>query len=76
MIKDYEKRKQYAREWIAERRHKWFSDKSCVRCGSLSDLELDHIDNPDAIMYRLNNGINLIPTDDDINDLRIHCGLK
>ena len=44
MIKDYEKRKQYAREWIAERRHKWFSDKSCVRCGSQSDLELDHID--------------------------------
>jgi hypothetical protein len=38
-------------------------------------LSLDHLDNPKAIMHRLNSGISLIPTKDDINALRTHCGL-
>ncbi len=39
-------------------------------------LGLGHINNPDAIMYKLNTGTNLIPTNDDINVLRAHCGLR
>jgi hypothetical protein len=38
-------------------------------------LSLDHIDNPSAIMYRLNNGVSLIPTEDDIDAVRVRCGL-
>ena len=39
-------------------------------------LGLDHVNNRDAIMYKLNTGTNLIPTNDDINALRTHCGLN
>ncbi len=38
-------------------------------------LYLEHVDNSDAIMYRLNTGVSLMPTIDDINALRAHCGL-
>ena len=38
-------------------------------------LYLEHVDNPDAIMFRLNTGVSLMPTIDDINALRTHCGL-
>jgi hypothetical protein len=44
MIKDPDKRREYNRKWIANRRHMFFCDKHCVRCGSLENLELDHID--------------------------------
>ncbi len=39
-------------------------------------LGLEHLDNPDAIMYRLNIGNGLIPTEDDINALRAYCRLS
>jgi hypothetical protein len=34
----------YARVWVANRRKQFFAGKSCVRCGSVERLELDHID--------------------------------
>jgi Matrixin len=37
-------------------------------------LGLEHIDNPDAIMYRLNEGTSENLTQDDINALRVSCG--
>jgi chromosome segregation ATPase len=39
-------------------------------------LGLDHLANPNAIMYALNNGVNAVPTADDINALKAHCGIK
>lgn len=34
----------YQRNWMANRRQSFFKDKSCVKCGSIENLELDHID--------------------------------
>ena len=34
----------YSREWTARRRAEFFSDKRCIACGSVENLELDHID--------------------------------
>ncbi len=39
-------------------------------------LDLEHVDNKNAVMYRLNDGINLNLTVDDINLLKAHCGIK
>jgi hypothetical protein len=39
-----EKKKQYQLEWVTRRRIEWFLEKWCVKCGSVDDLELDHID--------------------------------
>ena len=39
-------------------------------------LSLDHLNNPDDIMYAMNTGINLVPTEDDINALKAHCKIK
>lgn len=42
--KDPEKQRAYQLQWIKRRREAWLQDKSCIRCGSLDRLELDHID--------------------------------
>lgn len=39
-------------------------------------LGLDHVEEPKAIMYRLNNGINETPTEIDILELKKICGIK
>jgi hypothetical protein len=39
-----EKKREYARKWMANRRSEYFKDKKCVECGSTEHLELDHID--------------------------------
>lgn len=39
-----DKKREYQREWVRARRDAYFRDKVCVRCGSTSNLELDHID--------------------------------
>jgi hypothetical protein len=52
-IKDAEERRQYQREWIAQRRSEWFSDKFCIRCGSTEDLRLDHIDPRQKVEHRI-----------------------
>jgi hypothetical protein len=39
-------------------------------------LSLDHVNNPNAIMYKTNNGTSLALTIDDINELKTHCGIK
>lgn len=36
--------RQYQNEWMRKRRQAYFSDKSCVVCGSTDRLELDHRD--------------------------------
>lgn len=39
-IKEKDKRRKYAREWVAKRRWEFFKDKSCVRCGAAETGEL------------------------------------
>jgi hypothetical protein len=39
-----EAQREYQRKWMAARRANWFRDKCCVRCGSKTNLEIDHID--------------------------------
>lgn len=39
-------------------------------------LGLDHIENPKAIMYKLNEGINEKLTNDDISELKSLCGIS
>ena len=39
-------------------------------------LSLEHIDDPTAIMYRLNQGTNSEPNANDIAALKTHCGIK
>jgi 5-methylcytosine-specific restriction endonuclease McrA len=41
---DKDKQREFQRNWVAKRRADWFSNKSCVRCGSQEDLQIDHID--------------------------------
>jgi 5-methylcytosine-specific restriction endonuclease McrA len=42
-----EKKREYQRKWMANRRKEYFKDKKCVKCGSTEYLELDHI-NPET----------------------------
>lgn len=39
-----EAKREYQRKWVADRRAKWFYDKSCSECGSKNRLELHHVD--------------------------------
>ena len=41
---DPERQREYQRQWIARRRNEFFKGKVCVKCGSTTDLRLDHID--------------------------------
>lgn len=41
---DPEDKRRYAREWRAKRRAAYFVDKICAACGSVDQLQLDHID--------------------------------
>jgi 5-methylcytosine-specific restriction endonuclease McrA len=51
--KDKEKRKEYARLWVAQRRAEFFDGKFCVKCGSAESLELDHIDPEEKIHHAI-----------------------
>ena len=54
-FKDKQQRLEYQKRWTAARRAKWFSGKSCAVCGSIEDLELDHIDPSKKISHRIWN---------------------
>lgn len=51
--KDIDRRRDYARKWIADRRKSFFENKSCVRCGSTERLELDHIDPTQKVDHKI-----------------------
>lgn len=51
--KDPEMQKAYQRQWIAERRARWFRNKKCARCESTDNLELDHIDQNNKWTHRI-----------------------
>lgn len=45
MFKDKEKQKRFQREWVNKRRSAWITENGpCKICGSLNQLEVDHID--------------------------------
>lgn len=48
-----EKQRQYQREWMAARRAEYLSGKSCVKCGSTNDLQIDHLDPKKKITHRV-----------------------
>ena len=51
--KDPVARAAYQRKWLADRRNEYFAGKSCVGCGSESELELDHVDRSTKISHRI-----------------------
>lgn len=48
-----EEKRRYQREWCAKRRAEYFAGKSCVICGSVDQLELDHIDRTTKVSNRI-----------------------
>lgn len=51
--KDPVARREYARQWVAQRRAEWFEGKSCVLCGSTDDLQLDHVDANTKVSHKI-----------------------
>ena len=51
--KDQNKRREYARLWIAKRRADFFANKSCIKCKSKEKLELDHINPSTKISHNI-----------------------
>ena len=44
MVQTVERKKEYQKKWVANRRSLYFYDKVCKNCGSSSRLELHHLD--------------------------------
>jgi 5-methylcytosine-specific restriction endonuclease McrA len=51
--KDPGRQREYVRNWLAKRREEWFADKACVRCGTTSNLQLDHVDAATKVSHRI-----------------------
>ena len=45
--------REYKRQWRAARRAAYFADKACVRCGSIENLQLDHIDRNTKVTHNI-----------------------
>lgn len=53
-IRNIEERRKYHREWKAKRRRAWLLENGpCKKCGSLEDLEVDHISPSDKISHNV-----------------------
>lgn len=39
-----DRKREYQREWVRARRAEYLKDKSCAHCGSVTNLDVDHID--------------------------------
>ena len=48
-----ERKREYDREWVRKRREQFFDGKSCVECGSIDRLELDHIDRATKVSHKI-----------------------
>lgn len=51
--KDPNKQREYQRDWRAKRRAEWLAGKSCVDCGSIERLEIDHVDPTRKVSHKL-----------------------
>lgn len=52
-FKDVVAKKEYQRQWYANRRAGFFEGKACVECGDMDNLELDHIDPSQKVSHRI-----------------------
>jgi len=43
----------YQRGWLAKRRAEFMQGKSCIRCGSVERLEIDHVDPATKVDHRV-----------------------
>ena len=50
---DPDKQREYQRQWVSERRARFFANKSCVNCGSRHNLELDHKNPVEKVSHRI-----------------------
>ena len=50
---DKDAQREYQRLWMRRRRDQYFSGKSCSSCGSVENLELDHIDPSGKVSHRI-----------------------
>lgn len=46
-------KREYDKRWMAQRRASFFDGKCCIKCGSIDQLELDHIDPKIKISHRI-----------------------
>jgi hypothetical protein len=51
--RDQARQREYQRNWWRQRRSDFFRDKTCERCGSAQDLELDHVDPKVKVHHRI-----------------------
>lgn len=49
--KDKKQQLEYQKKWMAERRRKWIEGKTCVKCGSAENLQVDHIDRTQKVHH-------------------------
>lgn len=52
-LKDKIARNEYSKKWVAKRRADFFMGKSCVICGSVDGLQLDHINRFEKTSHRI-----------------------
>ncbi len=48
-----EEQRDYQRQWMQRRRAEFFSDKNCLKCGSVERLELDHVDRATKVTHSI-----------------------
>lgn len=48
-----DKKREYQRQWMKDRRDEWFAGKSCDHCGAYDRLELNHIDPSKKVDHRI-----------------------
>ena len=46
-------KREYQKNWVANRRAEWFKDKHCIDCGAKENLELDHVDPNEKVDHRI-----------------------
>ena len=51
--KDKDQQRAFNREWLRKRREAFFADKSCVKCGSRKEMQLDHKDPDQKVSHRI-----------------------
>lgn len=52
-IADADERRAYQARWVASRRAAYFAGKRCGKCGSVEELELDHVDPSQKISHKI-----------------------
>lgn len=52
-MRDLEAKRKYQREWLRKRRSDFFKDKECINCGTVENLQLDHIDPKTKVTHRI-----------------------